>query len=295
MSPAFRPLGRAVRRGFTLIELLMVVTIILLLAGVFLSIRPGNGGGLPAAQKMLGSTLQSVRAMALMNRGSFASNVTYNGRYRLLILKDENDPENHLRQFCIAIGSAVPSTTVDPATITDTTSSDYKWYAPEAPSILPPNIFFIPPLNDPSLPADAVVAPPQDNGAAGSWSGLGRRSVLPAIGDNTRTGAMDNASSPPTMRFEPINQPRSLGAAPHSSGRTWYYVELQPSGASNHLGKVVLVVAAGIARVKANGKVAIDCDNRNQFAALSVRPNGSVSYTSDPDELDPTTSTIYPK
>ena len=150
MSPALRPLGRAVRRGFTLIELLMVVTIILLLAGVFLSIRPGNGGGLPAAQKMLGSTLQSVRAMALMNRGSFASNVTYNARYRLLILKDENDPENHLRQFCIAIGSAIPPTGVDPATITDTVHTNYLWYAPEAPSILPPNIFFIPPLADSS-------------------------------------------------------------------------------------------------------------------------------------------------
>jgi len=294
VSAALRPLGRAARRGFTLIELLMVVTIILLLAGVFLSIRPGNGGGLPAAQKMLGSTLQSVRAMALMNRGSFASNVTYNGRYRLLILKDENDPENHLRQFCIAIGSAIPPSGVDPATITDTVNTSYLWYAPEAPSVLPPNIFFIPPQLDAS-PVPVVNAPPQDSGAAGSWSGLGRRSVLPAISDNPRTGLPDMASSPPTMRFEPINQPRSLGVAPHSSGRSWYYVELQPSGASNHLGKVVLVVASGVARVQANGKVAIDCDNRNQFAALSVRPNGSVSYTSEPDELDPTTSTIYSK
>jgi prepilin-type N-terminal cleavage/methylation domain-containing protein len=293
VSPVLRPLGRAVRRGFTLIELLMVVTIILLLAGVFLSIRPGNGGGLPAAQKMIGSTLQSVRAMALMNRGSFASNVTYNGRYRLLILKDENDPENHLRQFCIAIGSAIPPTGVDPATITDTANTNYRWYAPEAPSILPPNIFFIPPLAD-SSPVAAVTAPPLDNGAAGSWStAFGRRSVLPAIGDNPRTGLPDAASSPPMMRFEPVNQPISLSAAPHSSGRTWYYVELQPSGASNHLGKVVLVLASGNARVQANGKVAIDCDNRNQFAAIAVRPNGSVSYTSDPDELDPSSTTIY--
>ena len=170
------------------------------------------------------------------------------GLLGLLILKDENDPENHLRQFCIAIGSAIPPTGVDPATITDTANTNYRWYAPEAPSILPPNIFFIPPLAD-SSPVSAITAPPQDNGAAGSWSGLGRRSVLPPIGDNPRSGLPDMATRPPTMRFEPINQPRSLSAAPHSSGRTWYYVELQPSGASNHLGKVVLVVAAGIARV----------------------------------------------
>lgn len=284
-------MGRAARRGFTLIELLMVITIILLLAGVFLSLRPGNGGGLPAGQKMIGSSIQSVRAMALMNRGSFASNVTYGGRYRLLILKDETDPVNHLRQFCIAIGSVIPPTGVDPATITDTTNTNYKWYAPEAPSLLPPNIFFIPPLVD-SAPAATITAPPLPNGGAGTWSAaMGHRSVLPAIADNSRSSLPDAANSPPTMKFEPINQPTSLGAAPHTAGKLWYYVELQPSGASNHLGKVVLVLAAGSARVQANGKVAIDCDNINQFAAISLRPNGSVSYTSDPDELDTTTST----
>lgn len=289
MSLSLRPLGRAVRRGFTLIELLMVVTIILLLAGVFLSIRPGSGGGLPAAQKMLGSSLQSVRAMALMNRGSFASNVTYNGRYRLLILKDETDPVNHLRQFCIAIGSAIPPTGVDPATITDTANTNYKWYAPDAPSILPPNVFFIPPLAD-SSPVATMTIPP-DAGVT-SWSGFGRRSVLPAVGDNARTSLPDAASSPPMMKFEPVNQPTSLSAAPHSTGRTWYYVELQPNGASNHLGKVVLMLGVGSARVQATGKVAIDLDSKFQFAALSVRPNGSVSYTSDPDELE-TSTTLY--
>jgi prepilin-type N-terminal cleavage/methylation domain-containing protein len=288
-------MGRAVRRGFTLIELLMVITILLLLAGVFLSIRPGTGGGLPAAQKMLGSSVQSVRAMALMNRGSFASNVTYNGRYRLLILKDETDPVNHLRQFCIAIGSVIPPTGVDPATITDTANTNFKWYAPDAPSILPPNVFFIPPLTD-SSPVATITAPPLPSGGASTWStALGHRSVLPAIGDNARTSLPDAANSPPMMRFEPVNQPTSLAAAPHTSGKTWYYVELQPNGASNHLGKVVLMLGVGTARVQANGKVAVDCDNINQFAAISVRPNGSVSYTSDPDELDTTTSTTLYK
>lgn len=295
MSRPFRPLARAVRRGFTLIELLMVVTIILLLAGVFLSIRPGNGGGLPVAQKMIGSALQSVRAMALMNRGSFATNVTYNARYRLLILKDETDPANHLRQFCIAIGSEIPPTGTNPSTTPpDTAGVNYKWYAPEAPSVLPPNVFFIPPLAD-SSPVATITPPPTDSGTAGTWStSLGRRSMLPAIADNTRTSLPDAAGSPPMMKFEPINQPISLSAAPHNAAttRTWYYVELQPNGASNHLGKVVLVLATGSARVQANGKVAVDCDSKYQFAAISVRPNGSVSYTSDPDELE-TTTTLY--
>ena len=296
MSRPFRPLARAVRRGFTLIELLMVVTIILLLAGVFLSIRPGNGGGLPAAQKTIGSALQTVRAMALMNRGSFATNVTYNARYRLLILKDDTDPANHLRMFCIAVGSEIPPTGTSASTTPpDTTGVNYKWYAPEAPSVLPPNVFFIPPLAD-SSPVATITAPPTDTGAGQTWTAaLGRRSLLPAIGDNSRSSLPDSASSPPMMKFEPVNQPISLSAAPHTTGRTWYYVELQPSGASNHLGKVLLVLATGSARVQANGKVAVDCDNMNQFAAISIRPNGSVSFTSDPDELDPTNanSTTY--
>ena len=291
MSLSLRPLGRAVRRGFTLIELLMVITIILLLAGMFVGMRTGTGGGLPAAQKMLGSTLQSVRAMALMNRGSFATNVTYNGRYRLLILKDETDPANHLRQFCIAVGSAYPPSGSDPSLLTDTVNPNYKWFSPEAPSVLPPNIFFIPPTAD-SSPAAIVTAPPSDTGGPGSWASIGRRSVLPPLRDLSR-GPPDSTSSPPTMKFEPVNQPFSLTVAPHSSGRSWYYVELQPSGASNHVGKVVLVLAAGVARVQADGKVAVDCDNVNQFAAIALRPNGSVSYTSEPDELDPATTTIY--
>ena len=286
MSPALRPLGRAVRRGFTLIDLLMVVTIILLLAGVFLSIRPGAGGGLQAGQKMLGSTLQSVRAMALMNRGSFASNVTYNGRYRLLILKDETDPENHLRMFCIAIGSAILPGGADASAITSTVNTNYLWYAPEAPSVLPPNVFFMPPLLDNRAPVPAVTAPPLDNGAAGAWTGIGRRSLLGASADNPLAGLPDAGTPVPMMRFEPINQPRNLSSPPHSTGRTWYCVELQPSGASNHLGRVLLVLAAGNARIDANGKVVVDCDNRNQFAGVALRPNGSISYTSDPDELD---------
>jgi uncharacterized membrane protein YedE/YeeE len=39
-----------------------------------------------------------------MNRGPGTTGVTYNGRYRLLILNDPNDEANHLRQFVIAVG-----------------------------------------------------------------------------------------------------------------------------------------------------------------------------------------------
>ena len=75
-----------VRKGFTLVELLVVITIILLISTLFLGLTPGDGGGLPAGQRFIASSIRTVRAMALMNRGPGNTGVSYCGRYRLLIL-----------------------------------------------------------------------------------------------------------------------------------------------------------------------------------------------------------------
>ena len=56
------------RKGFTLVELLVVITIILLISSLFLGLTPGDGGGLPAGQRFIASSIRTVRAMALMNR-----------------------------------------------------------------------------------------------------------------------------------------------------------------------------------------------------------------------------------
>ena len=73
---------------------------------------------------------------------------------------------------------------------------------------------------------------------------------------------------------------QSLGA------KNWYYIEIQPNGASNHLGRVMIVLARGSMMLDGSGKAVLNLESAEQFAALALRPNGDISYTSDPDEMD---------
>ena len=282
MSPRSR-LSRA-RRGFTLIELLVVITIILLISALFLNISSGDGGGLMGGQRMVGSTIRSVRAMALMNRGAQGTGVSYNARYRLLILNDPTDPVNHLHKYMIAVGSVDTSTLaagVDPTTVTSTSDTRYKWYTPDAPTLLPSGVYFVPPASDTS---NVVNKPP---GFTGTW--IGRASIIGQIADNATSNSNDNPGSPPWMMFasQGVIAPTSLGAMSGLDAKKWYYVELQTGGTSNHLGRVVLVLANGALRLDpASNKVQLDLANENQFAALSLRPSGDVAMTTDPDELN---------
>ncbi|PHX58457.1 MAG: hypothetical protein CK522_04040 [Opitutia bacterium] len=282
MSPRAR-LSRA-RRGFTLIELLVVITIILLISGLFLNMSAGDGGGLMGGQRMVGSSIRSVRAMALMNRGAQGTGVSYNARYRLLILNDPEDPVNHLHKYMIVVGSVDTSTMsagVDPTTITSTSDSRYKWYSPDAPTLLPSGVYFVPPASDTTT---VVNKPP---GFTGTWSG--RASIIGQIADNATANSNDNPGSPPWMMFasQGVVAPTNLGAMSGLDAKKWYYVELQTGGTSNHLGRVILVLANGVLRLDpASNKVQLDLKNENQLAALSLRPSGDVAMTTDPDELD---------
>lgn len=274
LHPSRRP-----RRGFTLIELLLVITIILLISGMFLGLSTGDGGGLPAGQRMVGSTIRSVRAMALMSRGTAGTGISYNSRYRLLILNDPTDPVNHLRQFCVAIGgvtlaSAAPN---DPVLITATNDNRYKWITPEGTSMLPAGVYFIPPKND----TTTTINPPP--GAA--MLANTRRSIIGSIADNTGNSQDSAGSSPPWVMFTPVNQPTSLQAMSTMGAKKWYYIEIQPTGASNHLGRVMIVLAKGSMMLD-GASVALNLASESQFAALALRPNGDVSFTSDPDEMD---------
>ena len=178
------------RKGFTLIELLVVITIILLISSLFLGLSPGDGGGLAAGQRVIGSSLRTLRAMALMNRGPGTGGVAYATRYRLLILNDPDDEENHLRQIVLVAGGvSAADLKLDPAAYTDTTATPYKWFSPEPPQMLPKGVVFVPPSTDTGTVMSLNVA-------AGT-----RRSTIGQIADNIQNKApLDSpTSSPPTM------------------------------------------------------------------------------------------------
>jgi prepilin-type N-terminal cleavage/methylation domain-containing protein len=267
-----------VRKGFTLVELLVVITIILLISSLFLGLNAGDGGGLPAGQRILASSIRTVRAMALMNRGPSSGGVNYGGRYRLLILNDPDDEVNHLRQFVIAVGGVASDElgNQDPATITNTSSRPYKWFSPEPPQFLPLGVVFIPPASDVGTSMTLGVT-------AGT-----RRSYVGPLADNISSSSLDSpTTNPPVMTYAPVIKPMALSEMGTGFGaKRWYYVELQSDGGSNHLGRTILVLARATVRNVSPGKAAIDALGEAQFAALILRPSGDISMTLDSDEME---------
>ena len=266
------------RKGFTLIELLVVITIILLISSHFLGLNAGDGGGLAAGQRMMGSSIRTLRAMALMNRGPGGTGITHAPRYRLLILNDPDDEVNHLRQVVLAVGgvSSTDLGATNPASITNTASLPYKWYSPEPAQMLPAGVVFVPPASDVGTTMQLAVA-----------SGT-RRSNIGQVADNITGSAQDSpATNPPTMTYAPVSQATALAAmGTDFNPKKWYYIELQGTGASNHLGRTILVLALGTVRNTGAGRAAIDVAAESQFAAVMLRPNGDISMTLDSEEME---------
>jgi hypothetical protein len=165
---------------------------------------------------------------------------------------------------------------VDPSSVTDTANSAYVWFAPEQPTNLPNGVYFIPPKGDVGT---TINAPVDDAGARIALTD-NQYSVIGPIADTASSGVLDTTTSPPKMLFTPVNQPQALNAG----GKSWYYIELQSSGASNHLGRVVLIFAN--AALRSDTKVAeLDIQNIKQFAIVAVRPNGDVVISNGADDI----------
>lgn len=295
-QPPTQPRARA-RRGFTLVELMIVISVILILAGMMLAIRPTNPEGLANGQRMLASTLRSARAQAMANRAALPkpAGLTLNWapadfRYRVLIKNDPSDPDRHLREVLIAIGVRGLGAS--------TTAAKYTWFSPDPSIMLPPGVFFVPPVVS-GVPATgftnpAVIMPAGEN--LSGTSSASRLSRISALADPTGlTSGTYEWHSPagtqaPMMRYRPTFAPNisttivTFDNSVHTAangGKEWFYVEFGADGTSNHAGRVVLVLAEG-----ANTGSQVLLTSPDKFAAIVLRRSGDLSLTTDSSEFE---------
>lgn len=285
------------RRGFTLVELMVVITVILILAGMILAVRPANPEGLANGQRMLASTLRSARAQALANRaavprpaGLTLSWAPADFRYRVLIKNDPADPDRHLREVVIAIGLRGLGASA--------AAAKYVWFSPDPSIMLPPGVFFVPPVVG-AAPATGFTNPAVTMPSGVSLANVSaatRLSRISAIDDTTglTAGTFEQpspaGSAAPMMLYRPIFAPNvsttvvNFDNSVHTAaqgGKQWYYVELGPDGTSAHSGRVVLVVAEG---ANTGGQVLLTSPDK--FAAIVLRRSGDLSLTTDTNELE---------
>ena len=291
-QPPTQPRARA-RRGFTLVELMIVISVILILAGMMLAIRPTNPEGLANGQRMLASTLRSARAQAMANRAALPkpAGLTLNWapadfRYRVLIKNDPSDPDRHLREVLIAIGVRGLGAS--------TTAAKYAWFSPDPSIMLPPGVFFVPPVAS-AVPATGFTNPAVTMPAGENLSGTSsatRLSRISALADPTglTSGTYEwhspTGTQAPMMRYRPnisttiVTFDNSVHTAANG-GKEWFYVEFGADGTSNHAGRVVLVLAEG-----ANTGNQVLLTSPDKFAAIVLRRSGDLSLTTDSSEFE---------
>jgi prepilin-type N-terminal cleavage/methylation domain-containing protein len=297
VSPSSPRSPRRVRRGFTLVELMIVISVILILAGMILTIRPTSPEGLANGQRMLASSLRSARAQAMANRAAIPrpAGLTLNWapadfRYRVLIKNDPTDPDRHLREVVLAIGVRGLGAAA--------AAAKYTWFSPDPSIMLPPGVYFVPPVAN-AVPATgftnpAVIMPTGTNlSGTSSTTRLSRISALAdptGITDGTYDRPNPTGSQAPMMLYRPIFAPNisttivNFDNTVHTAaqgGKQWFYVEFGADGTSNHAGRVVLVVAEG---VNTGGQVLLTSPDK--FAAIVLRRSGDLSLTTDTTEFE---------
>lgn len=195
--------ARRSRRGFTLVELLAVLGIMMIIIGMVIFVRPSNPDGVNGARRLAESVFMTARFKAQQAQNPDPdANELYNIRSRVLILKDSDNEEQHLRLFRVIVGGTRTQEKAEP--------SDYVWYGVDSGTMLPKGIYYIEP-NETSV---------KDT----------RRS---------RISNRDIAGSNCTMK---LNYAPSVKAQPDGSGdKTWYFYEYNEDGTSNMRSAALMV------------------------------------------------------
>lgn len=133
-------ISKRFRRGFTLIEILTVVAIIGMVAVIIVGLKPGNPRGMDDACRIAGMEFRVAQAQAVRGANPDRdpqTNKRYNIRSAVLILNDEDDTDNHMRQMRTIVGGTDDQEKTD--------IRDYYWYAVGEPVLLPENVYFVAP------------------------------------------------------------------------------------------------------------------------------------------------------
>lgn len=198
------------RRGFTLIELLTVLGIMMLLIGLVITVQPRNPEGLTGATRLADAVFQTARfkaRQALQPDRDPEANPIYNIRSRVLILKDPENEEQHLRLFRVIVGGT--------RTPLDTSPGDYVWYGVDAGTMLPKDVYFVEP----------------DNPTPAEPSRRSRISNKDVTGGNC------------IMNLDLT--PKTTAQADGSGNKQWYFYEYNEDGTSN-MNFAVLMVGEGV-------------------------------------------------
>ncbi|MDR2844928.1 MAG: type II secretion system GspH family protein, partial [Puniceicoccales bacterium] len=225
------------RAAFTLVEILAVIAIVMLIAGVVLSINPGNPEGIVSAQNSVRNVFRAARIQSQSENPDRSSNakVLYNMRSRVIILKDPTLPALNLRLVRVIIGGTEKSESTQP--------EDYWWFSTGTEYILPKGVYMV--------DADAAVQ--------GDGEGF----------DDNRRSQLSNKDAP-TTEMQMDYKLTTRGQKNGGGDKTWYFYEFNSDGTSN-MNFATFMVSVGAWNAQ---RKRVLCENRDNVAGFWISPSG---------------------